>query len=264
MTKLTDSLQQLHQSMKVLQPKLSRIAIALYDAETDLLSTYASSDDDDNPLLWYSYPLDKSASLKQLARTGKARVINDMNKLARNPTVHTRTLLDAGFRSSYTLPIRQDDNLLGYVFFNSTAVDDFSEYLLPHLEISAYAISLLITQEKSQLQTLKATMKTAIGVTHQRDPETGEHLRRMTAYTRFISTIIGPKLKLSDEFITHLILFSSLHDIGKISIPDHILLKPGRLTGDEFEIMKSHPSSGREIIDDLINNHALEIGRAHV
>jgi HD-GYP domain-containing protein (c-di-GMP phosphodiesterase class II) len=257
MTKLSECLQQLHQTTKALQPNLVRIAVALYDQNSGLLRTYADSSDQKNPLLWYSYPLAKSESLSHLARTGQYRVINDMQVLVDSGAPHSQALLDAGLRSSFTLPIRQGEQLLGFVFFNSSKTNDFSTHLLPQLEISAYAISLLITQERSQLETLKASMQTAVAVTHERDPETGEHLRRMTDYTQFLSNKLAPRLMLSDQYVAHLVLFASLHDIGKISIPDEILLKPGRLTPAEFEQMKSHTTSGRKIIDQLIDNHAL-------
>lgn len=257
MSKLSENLLFLHQTMQALQPNLARIAVALYDQNSGLISTYASSIEDDNPLLWYSYPLENCPSLKQLADSGKSRIIDDMRQFSENQTVHSDRLLAANYRSSFTLPIRQNDQLLGFIFFNSTLIGDFSEHLIPQLEISAYAISLLVTQETSQIQTLKATLKTAVAVTHERDPETGEHLRRMTDYSRFACSILGPRLKLSDLYTNHLVLFSSLHDIGKISIRDDILLKPGRLTADEYEIMKGHTTSGLKIIDSLIENHAL-------
>ncbi|MEH6471757.1 MAG: HD domain-containing phosphohydrolase [Halopseudomonas sp.] len=258
MTKLSQRIRELHQAVRTLQPNLTRIAVALYDAESDLLSTYAYSSDIDSPLLRYSFSLQQSPSLQQMARSGQSRIINDMRKLTDSPKTHTRALLNAGYLSSFTLPIRIEDQLLGFIFFNSSQVDDFSHHLIPQLEIAAFAISLLVSQERSQMRTLQATMKTAVSVTHERDPETGEHLRRMADYSRFASKVLGPKLNFSDEFSSHLVLFSSLHDIGKISIPDHILLKPGKLMHDEFEIMKSHTTSGRKIIDDLINNHALD------
>ena len=53
-------------------------------------------------------------------------------------------------------------------------------------------------------------------------------------------------------------MFSPLHDIGKIAIPDRILLKPGRLTDDEMSIMRTHPLRGQEMITDLLANFGLE------
>ena len=52
-------------------------------------------------------------------------------------------------------------------------------------------------------------------------------------------------------------LFTSLHDIGKIKVPDRILLKPGKLTSEEFRVMQSHPADGRELIDLLLENYGL-------
>ncbi len=79
-----------------------------------------------------------------------------------------------------------------------------------------------------------------------RDPETGLHLLRMSNYARLIAAQLGLP---EDE--RELILHAApMHDIGKVGTPDHILLKPGRLTADEFTIMKQHASIGYEILRD--------------
>jgi len=79
-----------------------------------------------------------------------------------------------------------------------------------------------------------------------RDNETGAHVVRMSQ----ISEIIGRGAGL-DEKTCELILYSSpMHDIGKIGIPDNILLKPGKLNGEEWKIMMSHAQIGRDIIGD--------------
>jgi putative two-component system response regulator len=77
-----------------------------------------------------------------------------------------------------------------------------------------------------------------------RDPETHEHIMRMSNY----STLIARRLGLSADECELLLLSSPLHDIGKIGTPDHILLKPGRLTPEEFEIMKLHTVIGEKIL----------------
>ena len=79
-----------------------------------------------------------------------------------------------------------------------------------------------------------------------RDPETGAHILRMAHFSELIATGIG--LSSADQ---QLILEAApMHDIGKVGIPDNILLKPGRLTPEEFEVMKLHANYGYEILKD--------------
>ena len=77
-----------------------------------------------------------------------------------------------------------------------------------------------------------------------RDPETHEHIMRMSNYSRLIARRLG----LSHAECELLLRASPLHDIGKIGTPDHILLKPGKLTVEEFEIMKQHTVIGQRIL----------------
>ncbi len=94
-------------------------------------------------------------------------------------------------------------------------------------------------------------------LTEKRDSETGNHLRRTQAY---IEALMGRLVEhprfahLLDTRTRRLIAKASpLHDIGKVGIPDQILLKPGRLTPEEFEIMKTHSQIGADAIDEAIH-----------
>lgn len=78
----------------------------------------------------------------------------------------------------------------------------------------------------------------------RRDPETHEHILRMSHYSRAIALQMG----LGETQAELLLLASPLHDVGKLGIPDKILLKPGPLTHDEFEVMKQHTVMGAEIL----------------
>lgn len=75
-----------------------------------------------------------------------------------------------------------------------------------------------------------------------RDKETGMHIRRIQEY----SALLGKKCGLPDEQVGLLFLASAMHDLGKIGIPDSILLKPGKLTEDEWKIMKTHTLIGAQ------------------
>ena len=79
-----------------------------------------------------------------------------------------------------------------------------------------------------------------------RDPETGAHIQRMAHY----SQIIARGLDLDAATQKLLLEAAPMHDVGKIGIPDYILLKPGKLTFEEFEVMKGHARLGHELLKD--------------
>jgi len=95
-----------------------------------------------------------------------------------------------------------------------------------------------------------------------RDPETGMHLLRMSNYTRLIAAQLG----LPDAEQELLLDAAPMHDIGKVGTPDHILLKPGKLTPEEFGTMKQHATIGYEILRDSVSpllQCAAELALAH-
>jgi putative two-component system response regulator len=106
------------------------------------------------------------------------------------------------------------------------------------------------TREISKLQDI--TMVAMGALAEARDPETGNHIRRTQQYMKLLSEKLKdhPKFKvfLTPENITLLFKTAPLHDIGKVGVPDHILLKPGKLTDEEFEILKKHAVYGRDAL----------------
>jgi adenylate cyclase len=103
------------------------------------------------------------------------------------------------------------------------------------------------------------TMEAMVSMVETRDPETGEHIVRTQHYARAIAEHLRDtgffKEILTEKFIKNLFLSVPLHDIGKVGTPDRILLKPGRLTQEEFEIMKQHAQHGRTIITRAAKDH---------
>lgn len=73
----------------------------------------------------------------------------------------------------------------------------------------------------------------------------------MAAYSRLMARELARTQDISDEFIEYVFLFAPLHDIGKVGIPDHVLLKPGKLTPDEWDIMRRHVEIGVSIVDQM-------------
>lgn len=94
--------------------------------------------------------------------------------------------------------------------------------------------------EAAQVQTIERLTKAA----EFRDDETAGHLQRMSEYSRLLARKVG-----LDDYTSEMIRTASpMHDVGKIGIPDNILLKPGRLTPDEYEVMKKHAEIGYRIL----------------
>ncbi len=116
----------------------------------------------------------------------------------------------------------------------------------------------LILEERVQARTRELaetqdiTIFALASLAETRDNETGNHIRRTQHYVRVLAETLSRTEKyaaeLSAENIQLLYKSAPLHDIGKVGIPDNILLKPGKLTGDEFAIMKTHAALGEEAI----------------
>ena len=257
-TSLRDKLRAAHRSVQETFPFIARIAIILYDPETHVLKTYLHSSGDDNPLDNYETLLENAPSLKQILDIGRPRVINNMLTFEDGQHEHTRRLGRQGYAASYTLPMYNDGTFIGFIFFNSYEADVYSELVLHHIDLYGHLIAMMIINEISSIKTLSAALRTTRHLTHIRDPETGSHLDRMSRYSRLIAMSLAATHKLEDDYIEHLFMFAPLHDIGKIGIPDNILLKPGPLNKDERGIMQSHARLGREIIDTVLANFALE------
>jgi putative two-component system response regulator len=108
---------------------------------------------------------------------------------------------------------------------------------------------------KARTQALEATRSALLlALCHMaefRDPETGAHLRRIPAYARILGEQMARNSpyagQIDEEFLARLEESAPLHDIGKVSIPDSVLLKPGRLEAEEFEQIKKHTVRGREV-----------------
>ncbi|GAA6171073.1 HD domain-containing protein [Colwellia sp. KU-HH00111] len=247
-----------HKSINALFPFIARIAVAIYDPGSGLIKTYIHSSDIPPSLNHYQAYLDDVPSLKKIKDRGLPRVINNFLTFEHSGNEHTKRIGRQGYVASYTLPMFNNGEFFGFVFFNSNKKNVFTETVLQQIDIYGHLISLMVINESNIIHTLTAAVKTTGNITHLRDPETGSHLDRMSRYSRLIAMKLADEYNLSDDFIEHIFMFSPLHDIGKIAIPDSVLLKPGKLTNDEKDIMQTHAKMGCEIIDDLLKNFDLE------
>jgi len=260
---LGQKLRLIHEAIGDHSVLVHRVAVALHNPDTDMLSTFLHSSGEDNPLFNYSMKLSEIRSLKEIADRGAPRIIDDLTALAGGYNRHTQKVLGQGYKSSLTYPLYHDGSLLGFLFLNSYQSHVFTGDLVHLLNLFNLVISSLIIKETVRVRTLAAAIRTAQSITRHKDEETGSHLERMAHYSRLIAANLAPRHKLNDEFIEYMLLFAPMHDIGKIAIPDVILLKPGKLTPEEFEVVKEHPRVGQEIIDNMVKEFSFN-GFPHI
>lgn len=132
----------------------------------------------------------------------------------------------------------------------------------------------IVDEQVKRLSSLNQSMvETLATLIEFRDCESGEHVKRICGLTKILMTTVSdmyPEYYLPKAEIDKIVMSSILHDVGKISIPDGILNKPGRLTKEEFETMKLHTVNGAEILSKIPNmmdedvfNYSYDISRHH-
>ncbi|SDH77432.1 HD domain-containing phosphohydrolase [Nitrosomonas sp. Nm132] len=255
---LTEKLRFLHQIIRQDFPFLDRLAIALFDEKTQILKTYThSTEGNDSPVTTYEAPLSSAPSLHAIIEHRRPRLVQDLNIFSQGTHEHTKRIAAKGYKSSYTMPLYQGRTFIGFLFFNSLQAHPFTSQSLRQIDIYGHLVALMVINELTAIRTLIAAVRAARSMTHYRDLETGSHIDRTAHYARLIARELASNYDITDEQIEHIFLFSPMHDVGKIGIPDNILRKPSRLDDSEFDVMKTHPEKGREIIEAVLKDFSL-------
>lgn len=169
--------------------------------------------------------------------------------------------------------------------YNLGAIDVIRKPFMAHflkyrisnvIELYGYRNELeqIVDEQVERLKEINQSMvETLATIIEFRDCESGEHVKRISRITKILMTAVSkmyPEYYLPKAEIDKIASSSVLHDVGKISIPDNILNKPGRLTDEEFEIMKQHTVKGCDLLhsipnmlDEEIYNYSYDICRHH-
>ena len=166
---------------------------------------------------------------------------------------------------AFYLPTLQDDNF-------TVLYDTIVWGIVPRAMV-LIAVAIIFTMLCSRTVTLlskltKATEKLVhyheemvmgfATLVENKDGSTGGHIKRTTMYVKLLAEELirrgGYEEVLTQEYVKNLCMAAPMHDIGKISIPDVVLQKPGKLTDEEFEIIKTHATSGGRIIQETFGH----------
>lgn len=235
----------------------SHIGIALLkdDGET-IEASYGISDPSLNDLAkklhGITAKLDET-SLSDVIRKGKPRVINDLESYTKHRDAdYNRILIETGIKSSITLPLSLNNKPIGIIFFSSTTKNIYKEQHIDFLATLSSSIAISLNKNIFIDELLYSTVLALAKLAESRDEDTGEHLERMKKYSVKITEFLLEDNVYDDKitvgFMKEIERFSPMHDIGKVGIRDEILLKPGKLTQEEFDEMKKHTIFGAEVL----------------
>lgn len=226
----------------------------------------------------YTLPLDKT-SLGVLIESKEIRIINDLEAYYREHQTSdsTKKILQEGIQSNLTIPLYVAEKCIGFLFFSSTQKNVYNQSHAGFAKIMADPLANAIQKSFMHEDLILTTINGFAKLVEERDEDTGNHLERMKAYCELVAKLAMESPKFKNE-INQRLLFtitrhSVLHDIGKIGISDAILLKNGRLTPEEFDIIKTHPVIGARILEEMseqtshrennIFNDAIDIVKHH-
>ena len=195
-----------------------------------------------------------------VAQSGEAEMVNDVAADPRwngDPTGAFQT------RAILAVPLRAQGSVIGVVQLLNPV--DRERFLAGDLRrMRQFAAILAPTLQNARLWAAQRrqffNMVTALAeALDKRDPYTGGHVRRVVAY----SVLLGAEMGLSREELRDLRLAATLHDVGKITTPDHILGKPSPFDAEEAAIMRRHVLDGAAIVSHLANPWVLHGVRSH-
>ncbi len=133
------------------------------------------------------------------------------------------------------------------------------EFITKPFKPAELAVRVRTAERILSLETRDLTIFALAKLAESRDPETGAHLERVRNYSRALSEYLSKQEAFKEEvdanFTRLIYLTSPLHDIGKVAIPDCVLLKMGKFSDREYEIMKTHTLTGAETLSAALREH---------
>lgn len=202
----------------------------------------------------------RETSMGVLIDTGEVRIINDLEKYCKDRPLksYNQVIIEAGIKASITLPLSVSGKPVGMIFFSSSSKNVYTIEHINFLRTLANSIAICLNQNIFVSDILYSSILALAKLAEARDEDTGEHLDRMSIYSRAIAEMLYENYVYTDhmslEYIDDIERFSPLHDIGKVGIRDGILLKPSKLTTEEFEEMKQHTTFGAGVLRSAEKN----------
>jgi putative nucleotidyltransferase with HDIG domain len=220
--------------------------IYLYDEDSNtfVIATISSNQGSIQEAENKSYPLQPGGLISEVMLQHKPLRINDLSEGDHKNVLQTFNL---PVKSWLGIPLISGDRLLGALSVQSSKPHAFSNEDQRFLESIAGQVSIALDNAHLYEELEDAFLQTVIALANAvdvRDAYTHDHSQRIAVFAQETGKLLG----LDEKALENLRWGALLHDIGKIGVPDDILLKPGELTYEEYETIKRHPSLGAAIV----------------
>lgn len=254
---MDDAMEALYKLLKV-PFAIDRIGIAFVDYDEQKIIAQYGVVGEGKVLLGPGFEIDiEGTTLKSFLTTGKATISHDLaaefNERPNSPAL--KLLIKEGILSNMILPMTMGSAVFGFLFLSSRKANHFNDEMLHIAEKTVYEIKGLLNRAYFTKVIFTKITHSFAELVDQKDNETGDHIHRMVNYSTVLAKGLLAKpidgYRVDQKFILELEHNASSHDIGKVGIPDNILKKPGKLTPDEWEIMKTHAAIGGNVFSDL-------------
>ena len=196
-------------------------------------------------------------SLFDLIESKKPVINNDLeNEFIKRPKSSSLYLLSLeGVKSNLILPLTMGNAVFGFLFLSSRQKNFFDLNHLHLAEKIVYEIKGLLNRTYFTKVIFNKITTGFSELVDKKDNETGQHINRMVNYSTLLAQKLveknHPDYPINDKIVLEIERNAAVHDIGKVGIPDSILKKPGKLTDEEWEIMRTHPIIGGDIFKSM-------------
>jgi len=233
---------------------INRIGLAFVDYPKNIIKAEYGVVDEGAILLGPGFEVSMNiTTLKNVVSLKQAQITNDfLEELKLRPNSASLRLLNKeGMRSNLILPMTMGNAVFGFLFISSRHPNHFTSQHLHLGEKIVYEIKGLLNRSYFTKIVFNRITNGFSELVDKKDNETGDHILRMVRYSTLLARKLLernlPDYPINERMILEIERSAAVHDIGKVGIPDAILKKPGKLTDEEWEIMRTHPQIGGDI-----------------
>lgn len=227
-------------------------------SQNDTLRRKFGEDKEKEDFISFTMPISRENIAGYVASSGQILNLEDVYEIPEDKPFRFNRSFDkkTGYRAKSMLIVPMldvDKDIVGVIqLINS--IDEHGEIIpfKPSYEkltfslASQAAVAVRMAQMREELKSASLDMIQKLSVAAEyRDEDTANHIKRMSSY----SAIIAKHMGYSDDFVETILFTSPMHDIGKLGVPDSILLKPGKLNKEEWEEMQRHTTYGKKILE---------------